>query len=99
MAREPSRACGKQPLRPRVSRIFQVKRVSPLLPFLGGLFGLLITVPAHAQTPPPLRVILEPQLITEVADQTLPMTLDQPAEPTDLVNQRLTLTELLYCGA
>jgi hypothetical protein len=81
-----------------VSRIFQVKRVSPLLSFLGGLFGLLITAAAHAQTPPPLRVILEPQLITEVADQTLPMTLEQPAEPTDLVGQRLTLTELLYCG-
>ena len=54
-------------------------------------------LPAHAQEPP-LRVILRPELFTEAADQALPMKLTQLAEPTDIVSQRLTLTELLYCG-
>ena len=98
VARLPSRAGGKHPVPLWVSRIALPERGLPLLTFLGLFLGLLVTAAAQAQTPPPLRVILEPQLITEVADQTLPLPLDQPAEPTDIVSQRLTLTELLYCG-
>ena len=99
MARPPSRAGGKPLVPPRVSAPARLKRLFASLTFSTVLLGLLINAVAQAQTPPPLRVILEPQLITEVADQTLPLSLDQPAEPTAIVSQQLTLTELLYCGA
>jgi hypothetical protein len=38
-------------------------------------------------------------LITEVADQALPLKVNQPTDPTDIGAQQLTVTELLYCGA
>ncbi|HEX4209778.1 MAG TPA: hypothetical protein VHY56_05260, partial [Candidatus Binataceae bacterium] len=67
--------------------------------FMTAVFGLLTAAVTQAYESPSLRVVLRPQLITEVADQTLPLTLDQPAQPTDIVSQHLTLTELLYCGS
>jgi hypothetical protein len=71
----------------------------PRLAFIGAFIALLTTAAAQAQESPPLRIVLLPALITEAADQALPMALNQPAEPTDVVSQRLTVTELLYCGA
>jgi hypothetical protein len=74
-----------------------VKRLL-LMALCGVTFVLSAGLMAQAQEPA-LRVILRPELITEVADQALPLKVNQPTDPTDITAQQLTLTELLYCGA
>jgi hypothetical protein len=74
-----------------------VKRLL-LMALCGVTFVLSAGLMAQAQEPA-LRVILRPELITEVADQALPLKVNQPTDPTDIAAQQLTLTELLYCGA
>jgi hypothetical protein len=54
---------------------------------------------ANAQSMPPLRVLIRPALLTEIADQVLPLELATPADATAIANQPLNLTEMLYCGA
>jgi hypothetical protein len=49
--------------------------------------------------PPLLRVLILPSLMTELADQVLPIRLQTSADITAVTNQALALTELLYCGA
>ncbi|HUN58140.1 MAG TPA: hypothetical protein VMU41_08495 [Candidatus Binataceae bacterium] len=77
------------------SHAFAAIRVMVLL----GTRVLLPGSAALAQEAPSLRVILRPELITEVADQALPLKLNPPADPTDVTSQQLTITELLYCGS
>jgi hypothetical protein len=69
-----------------------------LMASFGAALALPTAFPALAEEPPPLRVILRPDLITEVADQALPFSVNEPASPADVASQQLTLTELLYCG-
>jgi len=45
-----------------------------------------------------MRLVLRPQLIDQVADQIVPLTVEVPSAATGLAGQRLALTDLIYCG-